>query len=490
MHLAEVTGATLPIVSEDRAPADRPRIVLGDSRLTRKLLAEFNPDKLQPDAIVIRTVGSDLVLAGHPRRGTLYAVYTFLEDVVGVRWWTATERHLPRRPTLAIPRLDVTYAPKLIDRATRYLQLSDGCFVSHEGLDERTRREMGIFSARLRLNGHDHWSIPAEYGGPDTLLGWVHTFHEINPLLPPAKYFKAHPEWYSLIKGKRRHKYAQLCLTNDAMRKELTRNALERLRRTPNPTIISVSQNDWPGRCQCEKCRAIEEQEGSPAGLIIRFVNQVAEDIEKEFPDVLVETLAYRYTRRPPKHARPRHNVLVRLCSIECSFARPIETGERNARFREDLEGWSRIAPQLYIWDYVANFRALLIPHPNLHVLAPNLRYFIRNKAIGVFEQGDSGSRTGDFVRLRAWLLAHLLWNPDADENQLIDEIPCRLLWARRVFPARVSRPDERCRRAVRRRRGLLRAGYESLVDVGGDESGNPAIREGTRRRERGSRAS
>ncbi len=65
---------------------------------------------------------------------------------------------------------------------------------------------MGIFSARLRLNGHDHYSIPDEYGGPNGLIGWVHTFYQINGLLPPSKYFDKHPEWYSLINGERRKK--------------------------------------------------------------------------------------------------------------------------------------------------------------------------------------------------------------------------------------------------------------------------------------------
>ncbi len=421
-HLALVTGASLLIVAVEDAPPDQPRIVVGDSHLTRQLLGDFDADQLPPDAIVIQTVGRDLVLTGHPRRGTLYAVFTFLKDPVGVRWWTATEHHLPKRPTLTIPHLDVHYAPKIVDRSTRYLQLSHGCFLPRDGFSEAERRRMGVFSARMRLNGHDHWAIPDEYGGPNTLLGWVHTFYDIEPLLPPSKYFEKHPEWYSLIDGQRTHEKAQLCLTNDAMREELTRNALERLRQASDPTIISISQNDNQHNCRCIQCQAVEAQEESPAGLMIRFVNRVAEDIEKEFPDVLIETLAYQYTRKPPRHVRPRHNVLVRLCSIECDFARPLAESPYNADFREDLEEWSRIAPQLYIWDYLANFGYYLIPHPNLHVIAPNIRYFVEHGAIGIFEQGDSGTHTGDFIRLRAWLVAQLLWDPDRDEDALIDE--------------------------------------------------------------------
>ncbi|NLS93303.1 MAG: DUF4838 domain-containing protein [Planctomycetaceae bacterium] len=423
-HLAAITGVTLPIVAESEAAQAGARIVVGDGRLTRELLPSVDPAKLVPDAVVIKTVGQDLVLTGHPRRGTLYAVYTFLEDTLGIRWWTQTEAYIPNRPTLTVAPLDVQYAPKLIDRATRYLQLSDGCFTDHSLVAEEEQRAMGIFSARLRLNGHDHYSIPEEYGGPNGLIGWVHTFYQINGLLPPAKYFDEHPDWYSLIGGQRKKEHSQLCLTNEEMRREMVRVVKERIRDNPGATMISISQNDWHDYCECDKCRAIDEHEGTHAGTLIHFINAVAEEVEKEYPDILIETLAYQYTRTPPKYVRPRHNVVIRLCSIECSFVETLAEGtnELNVEFRQDLEAWDRISKQLYIWDYVTNFSDYLAPHPNFHVLAPNLRHFVDRGAIGVFEQGDSGCRVGDFVRLRAWYLAHLLWNPDADEKQLLDE--------------------------------------------------------------------
>lgn len=423
-HLAQVTGAALPIVAEAEAPGSAPRIVLGNGALTRRLLPDFKPAELAPDAIRIETVGADLVLAGHPRRGTLYAVYELLEDTVGVRWWTSTETRIPKRPTLRIPPLKVAFAPKVPDRATRYLELSDGCFTNHHLVTKTEQRQMGVFAARLRLNGHDHYSIPKEYGGPNRLIGWVHTFYQINGLLPVAKYFDKHPEWYSLIEGERRREHSQLCLTNDQMRKEMVRVVKERIRANPGATMISISQNDWRGFCECPKCKALDEYEGSHAGTLIHFVNAVAQEVEKEYPHILIETLAYHDTRKPPRHVRPRRNVVIRLCSIECSFAERLADGKdkANVAFREDMEGWARISRQLYVWDYVTNFHGYLLPHPNFHVLAPNLRYFVDNGAIGIFEQGDSGCRVGHFVRLRAWYLAHLLWNPQADEKKLLEE--------------------------------------------------------------------
>ncbi len=400
-HLQKVTGAKLEIRPEAKVGAEAKQIVVGQSERMESLVPQVDVGKLGHDGVVIKTIGQNIVLVGCPPRGTLYAVYTFLEDVVGCRWWTSTEPLIPQKPTLKIPKLDIEYAPKLESREAFYRDAFNA-----------------VFAARLKLNGHHH-RIPPEYGGHSWFSGFVHTFF---PLIPPGKYFAEHPDWYSEINGKRVAERSQLCLTNEEMRQELVRNALARLQKDPQARFISISQNDWHGRCQCERCLAVEKEEGSPSGPLLRFVNAVAEDIEKDFPDVMIETLAYQYTRTPPLKVKPRHNVVIRLCSIECSFVQPLADGEQNDKFRSDIEGWSSIAPHLFVWNYVTNFSNYILPHANMRVLAPNLRFFVDNHVIGLFEQGDSTCSIGDFVRLRAWLLAHLMWNPDLNEDALKQE--------------------------------------------------------------------
>lgn len=400
-HLQAVTGALWPLVDESQAEAHPKRIVVGPNAAFRAAFPGITLESLKYDGIAMKTCGDVLYLAGDPPRGTLYAVYTFLEDVVGCRWWTSTERFVPAKPTLVVEAPDTVYVPKLRYREAFYRGAFDGVFASH-----------------LKCNGHFERIAP-EYGGHYSILGWCHTFYQ---LLPPESYFGPHPEWYSEIGGERVSTSAQLCLSNDAMRAELTAKALEWIRKNPAAGIISIAQNDCGGRCQCAQCLAAEEEEGSPSGPLLRFVNAVAADIEKEFPEVLVETLAYQYTRQAPRLVKPRGNVIVRLCSIECSFAQSLESGPQNADFKRDMEAWSAIAPKLYVWDYVTNFAQYLLPHPNLHVLAPNIRFFVAHGTIGLFEQGDAGSSCGELVELRAWLLAHLMWNPAGDANALIAE--------------------------------------------------------------------
>jgi Domain of unknown function (DUF4838)/Glycosyl hydrolase family 67 N-terminus len=395
--LRQVTGATFEISSPPAAGGSR--LLVGPTA-AKLAVPDFSTDGLDAEGIVIRTVGGDLILAGGRPRGTLYAVYTFLEDQIGCRWWSSKVSTIPKKPTLELGELNVRYVPPLEYRESFWYDAFDG-----------------DWAVRNKCNGNSE-RLDAARGGKHTYAGFVHTFYS---LIPPEKYFADHPEWFSEINGERTHDRAQLCLTNEEMRAELVKNLKERLRKNPDATIASVSQNDCHGNCQCPKCAAIEQAEGSPAGLMLRFVNAVAADIEPEFPNVAISTLAYQYTRKPPKITRPRHNVIVRLCSIECSFSKPL-SDERNKEFRDDIIGWSKICKRLYIWDYTTNFRNYVLPHPNLRVLGPNVKFFADHNVKGIFEQGAYNTYGAEMAELRAWVLAKLLWDPTRDGQQLIDE--------------------------------------------------------------------
>ena len=433
-YLREMTGAEFPIVKEDPKRGgrinsfdDAKLLIIGPSATSRRALADDSEATIAKDGIILRNVGSSIVLSGAPERGPLYAVYEFLEAKLGCRWWTATEATIPRAPngTLVIdPTLDVDYAPKIQTREPYYLGAFDP-----------------IFAARSRCNG-DRAPIAPEFGGHNT---FVFGCHSAFALIPPLTYFIEHPDWFAEIDGVRKvclpgnysqeykefkaklqpeqiaEKGTQLCWSNDAMIEELVKNARAELRAHPDAAFIDVSQEDWDGWCSCEKCKALDEENGSHAGSLLYCVNKVAEALEEEFPNVLVETLAYKYTRQPTKVIKPRKNVLIRLCSIECSFAHPIDS-EINASFRDDLLGWSKIADNLFVWDYVTDFGTYMLPFPNGRVLAPNLRFFVDHNVVGVMEQGDYHSPTGDFVELRNWVLSKLLWNPELDPNALRDE--------------------------------------------------------------------
>ena len=155
-------------------------------------------------------------------------------------------------------------------------------------------------------------------------------------------------------------------------------------------------------------------------GSLLTFVNRIADDIKDDYPNVYVDTLAYRYTRKAPKTIVPRDNVIIRLCSIECCFCHPLDDPDcpHNVEFKKDIEEWSAICNNLSVWDYTTDFLCYLSPFPNFAVLQKNVKFFKDHHVIGMFEQGNYQSLSGEFGELRGYLLAKLLWNPDMTEAE------------------------------------------------------------------------
>ncbi len=401
----QMTGAELAIRTDDQ-PLPEKAILLGETAYTERVLAS-KPDmaSLGEDGFRLVTAGNRLCILGGRLRGTLYGVYELLERHWGCRWYASFHSVIPRHDALTLPPLDDTQVPAFAMREPHWWEMRNG-----------------DFAARSRANGNG-MDLADRHGGKIRFGGglFVHTFYR---LVPPAEFFDQHPEYYSLINGKRQIGFSQLCLTNPDVLRIVTERVLAAIRKNPAAKIFSVSQNDWDGHCQCERCREIDEREESPAGTLIHFVNQVAERVEREFPRVWIETLAYQYTRKPPKTIRPRHNVVPRLCTIECDFSQPLPKSSypQNVRFVQDIKGWSAITDKLYVWDYTTNFHNYVGPHPNFPAIPGNIRFFRDNRVVGLFEQGANDGPHAEFGELRAWLIAKLLWNPDQAVDALLDD--------------------------------------------------------------------
>jgi hypothetical protein len=121
---------------------------------------------------------------------------------------------------------------------------------------------------------------------------------------------------------------------------------------------------------------------------------------------------------------RPRSNVIVMLCSIECCFSHPLATcdSKRNRAFRADIEAWAHVAPRLWIWDYTTNFHNYLLPFPNLRSLGPNIQFFGAHHVTGIFEEDAPDTRQSQFAALHGYVMAKGLWNPNYDANLAVRE--------------------------------------------------------------------
>lgn len=399
--LEQISGARLPVVTDAQTPRG-PLILLGRSRLLDRLRLRVPFEQLGAEGFLLKTAGRHLVIAGGRPRGTLYGVYGFLEKL-GCRWFTSEVSRIPKSPTIRIPPLEEIQRPAFEYREPFFTEAFDK-----------------DWAARNRVNGHFS-KLDESTGGKIQYYPFVHTFYE---LLPPDKYFREHPEYYSLIAGRRRAERAQLCLTNPEVLRLATERVLTWIREHPEATIFSVSQNDWTGWCECDQCRRVEQEEGGAhSGPLLRFVNALAEQIEKQYPDKLIDTLAYWYTEAPPARARPRPNVRIRLCPIGACQAHPYERCDRNAYFMRNLKAWSSITRQLYVWHYNTNFAHYLMPFPDFDELAADIPMYHRHGVVGLFLEGAyPPGGGGEMAELRSYVMARLLWDVKADARQAANE--------------------------------------------------------------------
>ena len=401
--LKQISGATLPIGSEKpRGPA----IFVGQSAFLPSAFKEVRLSTLAEEAFVIRTDRRNVYLAGHDDRGTLYAVYSFLEEHLGAHWYAPDATVLPAADVVRIPRLNETETPGF----------------SYRNTDEVIVFGNAAWDAHLKLNGA---SVPdqAGLGGINRLFNGAENFYD---LLPPQRYFAAHPEYYSLVGGKRKSSPdSQLCLSNPDVFKLVVEALVAEAKAHPKELTLGLSPNDAErGNCECEACRVADAKFGSPGGTLLDFVNKVAAAVQAALPErkIWVETLAYQYTEKAPTPGAiaPASNVLVCLAPIYACDGHPLASDPQNKTSNEALLAWNKVAPgHLQIWHYAVNFAHYAQPYPDWDELDADMAYYRDNGVSGMYCEADSAGNCAMQV-MHTWVMAHLFWNPRQDVWKLV----------------------------------------------------------------------
>ena len=357
-----------------------PAFFIGQTRFAKARAIDLKP--LKEDGFTFHPAGKNLIIAGGTGKGTLYGVYGLLE-LWGFRMYTSKAIQTPTASSIIIPKNPVVVVPVVEYRTLSYRDTQNPEYTEWHSLSSRS--DWGLF---------------------------VHTFNE---LVSPDQYGKTHPEYFSLINGTRLPG-TQLCLSNREVLALLITNLKAKIAAKPNATYWSVSQNDNDQYCHCGPCTELNTKYGGvPSGSILYFVNDVA----KAFPDKIISTLAYWYTRTPPQNIQAEPNVNIMLCNIESRRQGPVF--ETDPKFSADLITWGKLSGNILIWDYNVQFSNFYGPFPNLHTLKPNIKFYTDHHVNSLFMQcnGQSG---GEMAGLRAYLICKLMWDPAADDSVLMDE--------------------------------------------------------------------
>ncbi len=409
-YLKKMTGAEFPIVREGAEKAGAKVISIGKTqRLASASVPQAKAD-LAAEGIAIGVKDSDLFLFGGWKRGAIYAVYSLLEEDLGCRWFPDGQDRIPKNPTLKFRPVPRTYVPPL--------ELRDPFYSSALTND---------LSMRNKTVGRI-LELPKELGG--YIKSVPNNAHTYDYYVPPDKYFKDHPEYFSMDeKGKRNP--AQLCLTNPDVLAITIKEALRFLDENPDASVLEVSPNDRRGWCECDNCKALDAAQKcdddygyaypNRSGTLYTFVNKVAEAIADKHPNVCVSTLAYLGTLRPPKNLKLRPNVRIWLCTTMSwgTISRYITESKNQAKVIDD---WNKIGGQLIVWYYPNRYGPGFSElHLNVPVVSEDIRWLTRHGARGIYLQALDTYTTGmDREYLRCWLYAKQLWNPSLDTAKLV----------------------------------------------------------------------
>ncbi len=409
-YIKSIAGVELPVVRAKEFKHGKMLAVGFNSKLPDNLKAE-KWGALGPEELIISSDGNIVLLGGGRPRGSLYAVYQFLE-MQGVHWYTPTYTHIPANKSIAVPQKTIRHASPFIERS--------GVFGNGETPQ---------WAARNRMNTFILWGNPGvKYGGGFRQGPDMHTFFR----LIGTGELKHHPDWVAEVDGKRLTVFANnnwgLCLSNPVVRRILIDRTLAYLRKHPEINTVWMGQNDGSPYCTCEKCKKFYAEHGNhPSSMMIMLLNELAGAMGKEFPNIRIKTLSYGWTQKPPKNIKLSDRVTVVLCAQHGDYMARIGKEKCFDSFLQNYEGWKKVAKNFEIYLYSYPTDCFWFPTPSIFSQAHNIKWAAKHGFSSVHMElfGVGTGLGGEFIDLRSWLYHQLFWNPSLSPKKLVIQF-CR----------------------------------------------------------------
>ncbi|MBQ7258170.1 MAG: DUF4838 domain-containing protein [Abditibacteriota bacterium] len=395
-YLSRMIRKNIPIIN-DSEYKEGSFISVGNTILYQK--SPYVNDKIDVEGYGIKGDNKGIYLFGGEIRGPLYAVYSFLEEDLGFRFWSANryEDYIPITNT-------ISFTPRIVNPV-------------FEARDPYINQAQNTEFALLnKCNANK--LIPKELGG--AWESWGGLAHTSFNFIPPNKYFKDHPEYFSLEQGKRQPR--QICWTNKEVLDIIAKEIIK-LKQENYFNCIHISPQDGPPLCECEECKKIYEKEGSKSACLIYGLNYILEKVNKIYPNLKIITLAYLDYITPPKTLKPNKNINILVCSDCHDWFYPLCSIDETEQFRNCLKSWADYGVKVTCWTYITNYSHYIMPYPNILVTAKNNKIIRDLGGCGIFMQGNFNTNSiSDSGRMKAWIWAKLLWNPDLDPEELMKD--------------------------------------------------------------------
>ena len=402
----EATGETLRTVEDSEVGTSLSQKLLSIGKTALASEADLLPDaeEFGDDGYVVETHGDTVIMIGGSDTGSLYAVYDFIERVIGAKVYAKDEIYIPFCAAIALPNLKIREIPDVANRAPGLNDIA---------VDTTLRR-------RLRVQMYNE--------------GWILWSHSYFQILPPANYQAAHPDWYS-------PDGLQLCISNEEMTEEFIKNVITLVQEDTESEYIMLGQQDGANMCSCEECSATAEKYNY-SGLMMHFVNKVARAVgdwvEENQPGrrLMLGTFAYSDTEEPPviydeksdtytpidDSVLPEPNVALMFAPGNACYAHSF-AAECNANVMAVIRGWNAVFDDnILAWIYNAQFGYYFLPFPNWSSTVEDYKILTEHGFNYIYHQGTRETTAGAMSEMRLYVQSKLMWNTDLNMEELTDE--------------------------------------------------------------------
>lgn len=437
-YIEKISGGLPEIMVGLPDPMPASAIWVGYQPVLDELLPEVDFGFTHPEEILIILDDQNLVIAGRDvvvgdvqlEFGTANAVYTFLQDQLGVRWLWPGElgEDYPVMETIALNPFETRYHPPIRGRSG-VIRMS-AADANYRTSPEWTRRQ------RLQL---DSLAIP----GGHAFTTWWERFHEEKP-----EFFALQPDG---SRGGGDEPYpsqrtVKMCKSNPDLWEQWLADVEQQLAEHPDRRVFNASPNDgWgSGWCICQDCLAWDHPDGEPRrfswqGLSqdyvalsdrqLTFANTVARMLKEKYPDedYYVLMMAYGHSRPVPIEAVPDDNVIVASVANFLFRRDEVDRGSTwGTTHVEQFEGWGDVAGMLAWRPNTGNPGGWQDgwPHVPFTETAEEFRIAADNNTVSIFIDTvwEHWATQGPLY----YLMAQLSWDPYLDPEAVMDDYYAR----------------------------------------------------------------
>ncbi len=336
-ELKRIVGA---ITGSDKISPAIDEIIIGTPQSQPRIKSANLFRTNDEEEIRIVTQGKTLLLAGKTPSAALYATYTFLDEVLGVRWFWPGEsgEYIPRTVNASLANLNIAQVPDLKSRSLA---------INNPHYDEDTL----VWMARQRMNVH---LIPSA-NAKDRIAnlkekGFLVGVGGHNVVLSDAVLQK-HPEYAAQVNGKRELEPSghtpHLCWANPGVQEEIYQKILSWIEQNPDINVLSFYGADHNYFCECELCQQLAPDVSTRWQ---KFSHIVLKRLREKYPDKRYRTLGYQAYRNVPTEIAPEYD-LVSYATYNINYTKPL-ADPSNEKARAEMLAWKKLGAAMGIRGY------------------------------------------------------------------------------------------------------------------------------------------